>query len=183
MSEIATTTPARANLVFSPGVTLGAWLRGKGKWKPPADRISIFRRHIQMQFDRTLPHVPLTIDECMRRYRWQGYNARMRIAHIQLNKRDDACNRKLARRRYRWQVNLSDCTSKERLHPTFWFLVFPLPVPKDPGGVLVIPDCVIPPHWHIVRLAQRPYWMWQYWGRWDCLKTYPDLPEDLLRYD
>lgn len=64
---------------------------------------------------------------------------------------------------------------RERSHPTIWFLAFPR------GGCLVIPDCIIPANWTRIRLKREdPYWPWRFFDRFDCLKTYPELPDDLV---
>ncbi len=64
----------------------------------------------------------------------------------------------------------STSTDVGRLRPTFWFLAFPA------GGCLVVPDCVLPAHWKVIRLNGRGCWLWRYWQRFDCVATWPELP-------
>ena len=84
---------------------------------------------------------------------------------------------------FRWRIMLNQTSPKkysERLHPTFWIFLFDS-ARLTWAGMIIIPDCVLPEHWKRIHLAPRPYWIWKYWRRWDCLATYPDVPADLLR--
>src|ERR1035437_8358360 len=66
---------------------------------------------------------------------------------------------------YRWNFRITERPHRgpePRAHPTFWLLCCSLYPPFQPGGVIVIPDCVLPEHWRYLRLAQAPYWVWKF---------------------
>ncbi len=74
-----------------------------------------------------------------------------------------------------WTLDSRRLGWRERArHPDFWFLCLPS------GGVLVVPDAVLPFNWTHLSVPGATGWQWGYLDRWDCLNTYPDLPPDLV---
>ena len=89
-----------------------------------------------------------------------------------------------ARNRGGWRFDLrspNNGTPRTREHPTFWLLSCALARPYKPGGSLVIPDCVLPPHWQVINVPQMlNSWLWRFWEQYQCFATYPDVPEELV---
>ncbi len=72
-----------------------------------------------------------------------------------------------------WSWSLS--SKKPRPHPDIWFLCTP------PGDMFVIPDGVLPANWLEIRLPRlSKCWLARYRGRLDVLRTWPELPPDLV---
>jgi len=65
-----------------------------------------------------------------------------------------------------------------RTCPSSRLLVLCLPS----GGVLVMPDAVLPFNWTHVSLPGPTGWQWVYLDRWDTLRTWPELPNDMVRW-
>jgi hypothetical protein len=75
-------------------------------------------------------------------------------------------------RRLVWRWDLGE---QRRWAPDVWFLCLP------PGTVLVVPDSILRPGWRHLELPRfAGCWLWRFEERWDLLRTYPALPEDLV---
>ena len=174
-------TPARAKLVFHPSVIRGAWERLE-TWVPPPDTREYFRDRVSQSITRTIGTTPRRVRH---RYFWGDAVGYLRTSRVIYTPPEGRYVHKNKRQYRQWVLDLNDRHGTPRhwvrQHPTFWFFALPLANPWRRGGVLVIPDCVIPQHRVLTRLNQKPNWLWQYWERWDCLLTYPDLPDDLIR--
>ena len=164
---------------FPDGVVRDAWKQGLGTWEIDPGFRKRFVGRVTSRITETLGATPIIQH---RRISWATQEGWLRKARLTLRK--DKRGTADKRPHYRWKISLCDRRfrggSRPRGHPNFWFIACPTYKAHSPGHILVIPDCVIPVHWTTIHLAQRSYWVWHFWERWDCLLTYPDIPDDLL---